>query len=281
MAPQRIRHRPSTPKRGGPTEARACTRHIFIWDLMGTRMSNTPALWSGCWRYAARNQRGSHTEVPALSQLCCCTTILRQRSMHRLAFRGSSCCRATGRKGGSDTAVRGRRTGRRSNVAVEGEAGLNTAQLASGQAPQRLKGTCKQRLPANQRAEASCRQQCKRLRIQGKMRASPRLCTLAQPVTCQLTSKTALCKALADVPSLAAAKSAAHLMSCGAYDDSRDIKFSSMGPKDKSRRVAGNVPDGNPLDVLPFSSSSSRYHSWRGKGTTLSEFAARTHSRHD
>lgn len=162
--------------------------------------------------------------------------------------------------------VRGRRTGRRSNVAVEGEAGLNTAQLASRQAPQRLKGTCKQRLPANQRAEASCQQQCKRLRIQGKMRASPRLCTLAQPVTCQLTSKTALCKALADVPSLAAAKSAAHLMSCGAHDDSRDIKFSSMGPKDKSRRVAGNVPDGNPLDVLPFNSSNRLYHCWRGKG---------------
>jgi hypothetical protein len=189
--------------------------------------------------------------------------------MHRLAFRGSSCCRATGRKGGSDTAVRGRRTGRRSNVAVEDEAGLNTAQLggpSSGQAPQRLKGTCQQRLPANQRAEASCQQQCKRLRIQGKMRASPRLCTLAQPVTCQLTSKTVLCKALADVPSLAAAKSAAHLMSGGAYDDSRDIKFSSMGPKDKSWLVAGNVPDGNPLDVLPFNSSSRLHHWWRGKG---------------
>jgi hypothetical protein len=111
---------------------------------MGTRMSNTPALWSGCWRYAARNQRGSQTEVPAPSQFRCCTTVIRQRSMHRLAFRGSSCCRATGRKGGSDTAVRGRRTGRRSNVAVEGEAGLNTAQLggpSSGQAPQRLKGS--------------------------------------------------------------------------------------------------------------------------------------------
>jgi hypothetical protein len=162
---------------------------------MGTRISNTPALGSGCWRYAAQSQRGNQTEVPALSQFRCCTTVLRQRSMHRLAFRGvrgSSCCRATGRKGGSDNAVRGRRAGRRSNVAVENEAGLNTAQLggpSSGQAPQRLKDTCQQQLPANQRAEASCRQHCWSFRNQGKMRASPRLCTLAQPVTCQLTSK--------------------------------------------------------------------------------------------
>jgi hypothetical protein len=81
--------------------------------------------------------------------------------------------------------------------------------------------------------------------------------------------KEALCKALADVPSLAAAKSAAHLISCGAHDDSRDIKFSSMGPEDKSRRVAGNVPDGNPSDVLLSIPQAISIAGGGVKGTTL------------
>jgi len=38
-------------------------------------------------------------------------------------------------------------------------------------------------------------------------------------------------------------------MSCGAHDESRDIKFSSKGPEDKSPLVAGSIPDGNPLAV--------------------------------
>jgi hypothetical protein len=98
------------------------------------------------------------------------------------------------------------------------------------------------------------------------MRASPRLCTLAQPVTCQLTSKRVLRKALADVPSLAAAKSAAHLMSCGAYDDSRDIKFSPMGPEDKSWRVSRQRSRWKPVGCFAFNSSSNLSHWWRGKG---------------
>jgi hypothetical protein len=49
-----------------------------------------------------------------------------------------------------------------------------------------------------------------------------------------------LCKALACVP-LAAAKLAARRMSCEAQNKSRDIKFSSIGPADKSRCIVGNI----------------------------------------
>jgi hypothetical protein len=38
-------------------------------------------------------------------------------------------------------------------------------------------------------------------------------------------------------------------MSCGAQDESKDIKFSSKGPEDKAPCVAGSIPDGIPLAV--------------------------------
>jgi hypothetical protein len=190
--------------------------------------------------------------------------------MHRWAFRGSSCCRATEHKGGSDIAVRGRRPGRRSNVAVENEAGLNTAQLggpSSGQAPQRLKGTCQQRLPANQQAGASYRQHCERFRSQGKdesftatMHIGP---TCHLPAHFQKGTPQSIGRCTI---------SSRRKVSCSPHElwSLRETSNFPLWDQRINRGVLpGNVPYGNPLDVFLSIPQAISLTGGGAKGTTL------------
>ena len=196
-------------------------------------------------------------------------------------WRSAALRRATDRKGGSDAAVRGRRPGRewqwRTRLGCAGYCSIGWEGNLLGSPS---KAHASNDLPANQ-AIAKGFMSATLLKVQEakqwKMRASPRLCTLAQLVTCQLTSKTALCKALADVPFLAAAKSAAHLRAVELTMSQGTSNFPQWGPEDKARRVAGNIPDGNPyavcsefLEISPSGTTLMRLCSLQNHAMTLS-----------